>query len=75
MDKCIQFNKLSAEERKTLLKMAVRTRAFWVLLKAAEASEQNEFAWFLDQTAEHLNHMNTISGGKYGEFEFTELDV
>lgn len=72
MDKCTQFNKLSADERKILLRMAVRTRAFWVLLKAAEPSEQNEFAWFLDQTAEHLNHMNTISGGKYGS---TELDV
>lgn len=74
MDKCTQFNRLSAEDRRTLLKMAMRTRAFWVLLKVAETSDQNEFVWFFDQTAEHLNHMNSISGGKYGQ-EYTVMDV
>jgi hypothetical protein len=76
MDKCIQFKGLSHRDRAVALHMAKRSLAFWVYCQGIERRpELDEVCWLIEQTAEHLSHMNRISGGKYGEDIATELDV
>jgi hypothetical protein len=73
MDKCIQFKGLSPLDRARVLEMAKRSLAFWSFCECHEPKpERDEVCWLIDQAAEHLNHMNALTGGKYGD---TTLDV